>query len=135
MVAPGSLMPGAGEGHKMAINVNAHFYPLRLQLRKHDHAQLGVEITNRDAVARMLTLEVLLSGQLAFDKGGLKQAMQQHIANMEPGQTKNVYYDVYPKHSAQEGEHPVRVVLMEHRSDPRQIVREQKKNMSLSIVG
>lgn len=121
-------------GSDMSISVNTHFHPFRLVLGRKEPVELAVEVINRGEEAKMLTLELAISRQLALDRGGLKNGALERMDRLEPNERKNFYYRVYPKQLTQPGEHSVLVNVLEHYNDYKYVQKQNKKKFALTVV-
>lgn len=119
---------------KMAISINTHFHPFRLVMRNKEPVQLGIELVNKENDIKKLTLEVSLTRQLAFDKSGLKNFAVERIDALEPNQSKQYYFDLYPKQLTQAGEQDIVINVTEHHHDYKHVMNENRREIALTVV-
>ena len=109
------------------------FTPFRMKLSNREPVQLLVEVVNNDSADKMLTLSILLSKTLSFDKGGYKVDAGERIEKLSPGESKRFYYELFPKPGIREGEIPVKVKLTEHYNSFDYVQNEIVKSTSLKV--
>src|SRR3989338_5801228 len=114
-------------------SVNTTFFPFRLSLRDRKPVQLKVELINRNQQEKMVSLELLLSRQLALDKSGLKATAIHRITSFKPNERKEFFFEIFPEQFAEHGTYPVRVKVLQHYQNFDLVEREFTKNLELTV--
>jgi len=98
----------------MTVIINSYFTPYRILVRKKEPVQLTVEITNRDDIERLMSLEILSSQQLAFDKTGASRKIVEKLGELRPNEKRVYYYHVWPRLVSREGYYPLVIRALTH---------------------
>ena len=115
------------------VRLISKFTPLRMRISRREPVQLYVEVMNDENESKMLSLYINLSNELSFEKGGFKTDDTIRMESLKPGESKRVYFEVWPKPHAAYGEHKVRLALLDHYNDFKNVKNEKVKNLSLVV--
>lgn len=118
----------------MPVQINTSFHPFRLRVSDKKPVQLKVTLKNVDADDKMISLDVILSRDLSFDKGGLRNSDRKRIKRFQSKGELIFYYDVWPKQTTVVGDHPILVELMEHFNNYEYVQRDVKKKLELPVM-
>ncbi len=119
-------------GSKM-IQINTTFNPFRMRLERREPVSLTIELSNQSDEPKMLTMNVTLSRQLSFERGGYKTEDMARIEKLQPGEKKIFYYDIFPKAGTKPQEQPVTVKVSEHYRSFNYVGNEYTKNLALKV--
>ncbi|MDD5163647.1 MAG: hypothetical protein PHD95_05580 [Candidatus ainarchaeum sp.] len=115
------------------IAINAKFSPFRMILARRGPVELKVDLANKDKANAILTLEIKLGSRLSLDRVGYKTSDIKRIESLKAGETKTLYFDIWPKNAASSTEEPVRLILTEHEGSFNEVKDQTTENMSLRI--
>ncbi len=116
------------------VELRTELNPLRLVLGKSKKVELMIQITNDSDKARLMSCDILLSNQMAFEKQGRTNAQSLMLGNVSPGERIIRYLQIFPRMSIEEGEQPVFVTVMEHYEDKYDYILSKKtKKISLRV--
>ncbi|MDD3160115.1 MAG: hypothetical protein PHQ98_04055 [Candidatus ainarchaeum sp.] len=96
------------------VSLKVEMTPFRMTLNKTKSVELMVQVENDGAKERLISLEIILDNQLAFDKQGRTNAIARKIGLMQPKERFVEYFNVFPKMNIVDGEHKIFVTTMEH---------------------
>lgn len=117
----------------MPISIVTSFHPFRMILSHKKPIELTVELINRGEKDEMLTIQLLLSRQLALDKSGLHANAVKTIDKFAPSERKRYVFDIYPKSYISAGEYPVKIKVFEHYQNYKFVKEEYTKNISITV--
>ena len=117
----------------MNVLVQTQFNPFRLDLQKNHSVQFSAEVTNREDEAKLLSMDILTTRELSFDKTGLQSQIKKKLDTLEPNQTIKMYFDLYPRSNIMPGEYPVEVVVKEHYKEYGYVVYQKKIRSILRV--
>ncbi|MEK6958615.1 MAG: hypothetical protein AABW59_01075 [archaeon] len=116
------------------VDIKTELTPLRMILAKREPVELMVEIVNNTSKIQMISYDIVLGPQLAFDKGGRSNAQTKRFDEMQPGEKTRDYFDVYSRPNVENGEQPILITVMEHfNSDYKYIQSKKSKELVLRI--
>ena len=115
------------------ISITGRFTPLRMILARREPVRLAVYIKNNGEEEKKLTVKTILSPQLAFTKGGFKNAELKRIDSIKPGEEKTFYFELHPKAGTREGEHDIRIRVQEHYSNFQYTQRQHEETFALLV--
>ena len=78
-------------------------------------------------------MQLLMTKQLALDKGGLHSGTEKRIDAFKPNERKRYYCDIFPKTRTRKGEQPLQIKILEHFEDYNYIKGKQVKNLELFV--
>ena len=116
----------------MAININTNFTPFRLRLSRREPVQLTVDLTNNGNTA-MVSMNVALTPQLSFSKGGFKNRETARIPEFNSSETRRFYFEIWPKASTRLEEQPIVITVFEHYKSFDYIKNKTEKKLSLQV--
>lgn len=118
----------------MTILINTKFTPFRLSLRRKEPVQLYVELVNKSSEDKKLLYEILLGHGISFDKSGFKAKEERKIEQFKAGDKKFFYHQIFPKVSAQYGEIPISIRLIEPHDEAFEFVKKRySKEITLTV--
>lgn len=79
--------------------------------------ELTIEIQNNTPEIKLLSMEMAIAKGLSLDKAGLKSGEKKQLGSINLGETKRVYYNIYPKQMAKPNEYPLKIRVLEHHGD------------------
>jgi len=116
------------------VDIKTELTPLRMVLAARAPVELMVEIINNSSKPQMISYDIILGPQLAFDKGGRSNAQTKRFDEMQPGEKVRDYFDIYPRPNVANGEQPIMISVMEHfNKDYKYILSKKTKELSLRI--
>jgi len=116
------------------IDIKAELTPMRLSLSRNEPVELMVEIENNSNKAQMISLEISLGNELAFDKGGRGSIDSKHILEFKAGERLRDYHNIYPRPNVQPGPHIILIQVNEHFNNSFQYVQSKKtKELTLRV--
>jgi len=107
--------------------------PFRLSLSSKKPISLRTEITNKSKEPKKVSVRFLVSKYLSVERTGLANILEKKVGEIEPGDTKLMFFDIYPKTQTVPKEYPARLIVYEHYSDFEYIDKEYKKNFSVKV--
>ena len=116
------------------LGISANFHPFRMDRKRKEPVQLYIELTNDGKEPKMLSLEIDLTRQFGFDKGGLKSVTAKRIPELKAGERMNFYFDIYPRQFTDVGDHEVNFLIKEHYRNYDYVLKQHKVRLSLSVV-
>ena len=105
-----------------------------MSLRDKQSVQLGIEIVNREQEPKKLSLLVVISNQLSFDKSGFKTEEKRLLEVLQPNESKKMFFEIFPKPMTRQGEQPIRIRVLEHYNDYKYVLKETKLDTGLRVV-
>tara|TARA_Y100000310_G_C20648860_1_gene798238 strand:- start:1568 stop:1924 length:357 start_codon:yes stop_codon:yes gene_type:complete len=115
------------------IQVNTNFTPYRMKIGRREPVNFTVELVNPDDEPKILTLNIALSKQLSFEKGGYKTEIIERIKELPANGKKVFYYSIFPKAGTRTQEQPLMIHVAEHYRDFNYVKKEYKKNLGLKV--
>lgn len=115
------------------IQINSSFNPFRMKLGRKEPIAFTVEVENTEAESKMLTMNIRLSGQLSFEKGGYKTEQMERVQELGPGEKKKFYYTIFQKAGTRTGQQPVLVKVLEHYRSFNYVANEYSKRLVLKV--
>jgi hypothetical protein len=116
------------------VELRAELTPMRMKLATREPVEMLVEVVNNTNKAVMLSLDVVLDNEIAFDKGGRSSFQTKKFDSMQPGERFRQYYDIFPKANVSFGIHDIQVIVAEHYNNSWEYVTNKKvKNLSLRV--
>ena len=115
------------------LQIHTELHPFRLKLARRGPVQLKVSIRNLSNEDALMSYDIVVSRSLSLDKSGFKTSVNNRVGNMEPGQTMEAYFDVYPKGMTREGNYPVLIKATEHYNNYNFVQKEYKKNLDIQV--
>jgi hypothetical protein len=88
--------------------------PMRLVFGRDKKVDLMLKITNDSDKMRLISSDIVMSEQLAFEKNGRGSSKILRLGEMKAGESKVEYFSIYPKVNIQKGEQPIKIAVMEH---------------------
>jgi hypothetical protein len=116
------------------VKIETQMTPFRLSRATRKPVELMIEVTNDDTKNHKISYEIVLANTLGFDKQGLVNAKSKRFESMKPGQKSREYYEVWPKTTANTGEHPIIISVTEHYKDFKYVLSRKNKNLSLTVT-
>ena len=110
----------------------ANFTPFRLKLSRREPVHLTIDVKNTDADI-MASMDVSLSPQLSFSKGGFKNRIIERLPQLASGEEKRFYFEIWPKASTRIEEQPISITVFEHYKSFDYIKNKTEKKLSLQI--
>jgi len=104
-----------------------------MNLNRKDPVQLCVEVENSSEEAKMLTMELLMTRELALDKGGMHSSTMKRIDSLAPKEAKSFYYELHPKLNTRPGEQPLQVKILHHYNEYKFVEKEQTHPFTLRV--
>ncbi|RLG70949.1 MAG: hypothetical protein DRO04_00845 [Candidatus Iainarchaeum archaeon] len=114
------------------LQIDTHFYPYRLLLRRRQPVELAVDLINTADKETLATIEISLDKMLSFTKGGLKK-VEKVSSKIEPNKRKRFYFSIYPHVAVTPGEYAVQIVVTEYGRDYNDIKRRITKRTKLLV--
>lgn len=115
------------------FKIDTSLNPFRLKLNRKQPVQLKISIRNMSNEDALMSYEVVVSRNLSLDKGGFKTSVNNRVGNVEPGQTTEAYFDIYPKAVTKEGTYPLMIKATEHYNNYNFVQKEYKKHLDLQV--
>ncbi|MEK6942089.1 MAG: hypothetical protein AABW85_04505 [archaeon] len=117
----------------MTISIATSMFPYRMVLSRKKPVELKIDLTSRNEKDAMVTLQVLPSRNLSFDKSGLKTGFVQKIDKIAPNEKKKFTLDIFPKGYVGAGEYDVTIKVSEHFHSYEYVAREYTKNLTVTV--
>ena len=117
----------------MVVTVNSYFNPFRMKLSSREPVQLSIELKNDGNEDKIVSMQVLLSKQLSFGKGGYQTEEMVRLPKLAPGERKQYYYEVWPKTGTRTEDQPVKIKIAEHYKNFNYVMKEYAYNLSLRV--
>lgn len=115
------------------IDIATTYTPFRLKLSRKSPVQLTIALQNKSGENKMVSMELRLSRHLSLDKSGFRNTDTKKFESFGKGEKKQLYYEIWPKHLADSGEQPVKIVVSEHYNNFGYIAKEYSKSIPLTI--
>jgi len=116
------------------VDIKAEISPLRIVFGKDKSVELMLRITNNSEKTRLISCDLVLGDNLAFDKSGRQNAIVKRFGELKPNEQKMLYLDVFPRMSANKGIEPIIISAMEHfNNDYDYVLSKKTKELSLRI--
>ena len=115
------------------IQINTAFNPFRMKASRSEPVNLQVDLKNDGDEGTMLTLEVLLSKQLSFERTGYKTEARAKIDKLGPGERKRFDFVIFPKAGTRTEDQPVEIKVTDHYNDYNHVRKEYSKRLSLRV--
>ena len=115
------------------LKIETSFYPFRMKLAHKEPVQLKVNIRNMGNEDVLASYDVVVSRAMSLDKGGFKTSVNKRLGNLQPGQTIEEYYEIFPKYMSDAGKYPVMVKATEHYQNYNFVKNEYKKKLDLPV--
>lgn len=115
------------------LKIDTSLNPFRLKLNRKQPVQLKVTIRNLSNEDALMSYDIVVSRNLSLDKSGFKTSVNNRVGTMEPGQTEEAYFDVYPKAMTREGSYPLLIKATEHYNNYNFVQKEYKKHLDLQV--
>ena len=115
------------------LKIDTSLNPFRLKLNRKQPVQLKIIIRNMSNEDALMSYDVVVSRNLSLDKSGFKTSVSNRAGNMEPGQTIEAYFDVYPKTMTKEGTYPLLIKATEHYNNYNFVQKEYKKHLDIQV--
>ncbi len=96
----------------MSISINTSFLPFKLDLKEKKPVRMDIEVINRYDKPKKVILELLASSQIGFNKTSATKEKYE-IGLLEPGQSKNIKIDIFPKNFAIKREEVISITATE----------------------
>jgi hypothetical protein len=117
----------------MGLELKSNLFPYRLILSRKEPVELSVKVTNNSPDKKLVTMQIAMARAIALDRGGLKKGADQRLGEMEPGQSKEFVFQVFPKHGVKAAAYPIQIRLIEHFNSYEYIARKVVKSMELIV--
>ncbi|MFA5358148.1 MAG: hypothetical protein WC308_04510 [archaeon] len=115
------------------VKILTELFPFRLILKNRTPVSLRLEIVNDTDKPQIISYEVLLAGELSFEKQGLKGCETDQIESMKPGDKISKYYKIYPKVTVRKGEYPITITVIEHYNNFNYVLGKKVKRLGLIV--
>lgn len=116
------------------VEIKAELTPMRLVFGKDKSVELMLQITNDSEKPRMISCDLVLSDNLSFDKSGRQNSIVKRFGELKAGEKKLLYFDIFPRMSADKGIEPILISATEHfNNDYDYVLRKKTKELSLRI--
>lgn len=115
------------------LSIKSVLVPFRLSLSARKPISLRTEITNNSEDAKKVSVKLIVSRELSVERTGIANIFEKRVGVIEPGQTKLLYLDIYPKAQTSIRDYPARVVIYEHYDDFDFVDKEYKKDFRVIV--
>lgn len=115
------------------LDIKTVLVPFRLSLSSKKPVSLRTEIKNNSDVAKKISVKFMVSRDLSVEKTGLANILEKKVGQIEPGDTKLLYFDIYPKVQATVRDYPARLIVYEHCEDYDYIEKEYRKDLTVKV--
>ena len=115
------------------VEVKTELSPLRLILKNKEPVELMVQIRNDTDKPRLISFDIVLGNQLAFEKQGRTNAQTKHLGELAPGKRIIQYFSIYPKTTIERGEQTIILSAIEHYNSYQYILAKKNKELSLRV--
>jgi len=124
-----------GLGDLNMVDIKTEMTPMRLSLTERRPVELMIEIENNSNKVQMMSYDINLGGELAFDKGGRSGVQTKRFDSLQPGERIRDYFDIYPKVNVSVGEKLIVITAMEHfNQDYKYVMSKKSKELVLRVV-
>jgi hypothetical protein len=116
------------------VRVDTQLTPYRLDLNSRRPVELMVEIVNDSDRRQIVSYDIVLANTLGFDKQGLKNSITRKFDGMQPNEKSREYFEIWPKATARNGNHPILITVTEHYNSYKYILGKKKKRLELKVT-
>jgi hypothetical protein len=117
----------------MVLEVSHTFYPYRMVLTRKTPIELSINLTNKGSEPALASLQIALPRTLGLDKSGLQTGKIKQLGALQPGEVKQMYFDIYPKAGITEGEQALELTAFEHYKDYGYVSRKVVRTLSFRV--
>jgi uncharacterized membrane protein len=117
----------------MGLEIKSNLFPYRMVLKRKEPVELRVEVANRSADKKLVSLQIALARAIAFDRGGLENGAVNRLGELQPNEAKEFYFKVYPKQGVKTMSYPIQIRVFEHFNSYDYIARKVVKNLELKV--
>jgi hypothetical protein len=118
------------------VHIRTEFYPFRLVMARREPVQLTVDLKNDGKEVRAYSIELEVGRGLAIGNAGAKINDYKMVGNINPGEGKKVYYDLFAKAATDENTIPVYLRVHEHPKDSKgkhDIMQTISRDLDLAV--
>ena len=116
------------------VDIKTELTPLRMVLAARSPVELMIEIINNSNKEQMVSYDIILGNQLAFDKAGRSNAQTKRFDSLQPGERIRDYFDIYPKANVQAGDQTIFITAIEHfNRDYKYVMSKKTKELVLRV--
>lgn len=115
-------------------DLKAEITPMRMVLTERKPVELMVELVNNSNKTLMISMDIMLDEEIAFDKGGRNTFISKKFDAMQPGERFMQYFDIFAKANVNRGVHPIQITVLEHFNNSWEYVQSKKvKQLTLRV--
>ncbi len=115
------------------IDVRTTFTPFKMKLSRKEPVVLTLVLKNSGNETEILSFDIELGQQFSFERSGFKNIISKRIAEFKAGDSKKLYFDIWPKQMVRAGEQPIRLTVIEHYRGFNYVKRKQVKTLWLGV--
>ena len=117
----------------MGLEIKSNLFPYRMVLKRKEPVELSVAVTNNSPDKKLVSLQIAMARAIALDKGGLKNGVHQRLGELNPRESKQFYFHVFPKQGIKTMSYPIQVRVLEHFNSYDYIAGKVVKNLELKV--
>ena len=99
------------------IKIFTKLYPYRLNIKTKDPVDLEIKLKNLSSLAKQISVELIPSSDLCFDKNGSKREEYKRIGVIKAKDSITLNYTIYPFTGIVPGNHSIKIIVGEHTND------------------
>ncbi len=119
---------------KTNIKIEYEFRPFRLRAKTENSVDLDITIENQSDQENLISVFVLVSKHLGFDRIAAAKRKEIRMGSFKPGEVKRLTVEIYGNHSTEEGEHKLKIVALQHYLDYEHIVDKFERLIKIRAV-
>ena len=116
------------------LSIKNVLVPFRMNLREKKPITLRLELTNSDKEPKLLSMKLMVSKDLSVEKTTIANILEKKLGELAPGETKLMYFDIYPKVSTRPVDYAGRLIIYEHYNDYEFVGKEMKKDFKIQVI-
>ena len=115
-------------------SVSTELVPYRLYAKKSSSATLVVKVRNLTKDVLLTSVVAETPGNIGFDEMLVSKQREQRIGEMQPGDSKELKFNLYSSMASDAGEYTLGLTTIAHYRDYGHILNAVKKRVTIDIV-
>ena len=114
--------------------VSTELVPYRLYARRNSSSTLIVRVKNVTKDILLTSIVGELPAKIGFDEMSLSRQREQRIGEVQPGEQKEIKFNIYGNVGTDAGEYTMRITTIAHYRDYSHVLNAVKKSVAVSVV-
>lgn len=115
------------------IGINTRTFPYRLDSKSKEPLELYIKLTNSQ-IKKMLSIDLVLDENLSFNSVKPINTDYRRIGEFNPGQVKEIRYNIYPAVGVYPGTKKIKIRVGEHNNDYNVIDNKTETTISITVI-